>query len=154
VIEVIKVKRTIIWGLLLLLIGVATLSAQTKTEYQKMYVRTEKNPGEAFLLSLIIPGAGQMYNGDVAIGLGVFFGTGTIFVGGMLLGSETEAFYYIGSIGGGVVYLAQLIHAPIRAKQISDRYWTGQAPLLRYKGKEFSLALNPVQKKGGLVVKF
>ena len=42
-------------------------------QYNYPLVRTTKNPGLALLLSLIMPGAGQIYNGDTGKGILLFF---------------------------------------------------------------------------------
>jgi hypothetical protein len=157
-------KRILVVATLFLLLGGRVLNAQPTQsqgeQYQKVFTRVEKDPGKAFLYSMFIPGTGQMYNGDVALGLGTFFGTSIITGGSMLLGATSDdgkAWFVIGSIGGGVIYLGQLIYAPIRAKQLNDRYWKGQANLLlprKDQKKTISLVLNPLQKKAGVVVGF
>jgi hypothetical protein len=54
----------------------------TRTGAQERLAEQEFNPGIAALLSLIIPGAGQMYRGKVGAGLGWFV---AVLVGYMML---------------------------------------------------------------------
>src|SRR3990172_5681574 len=94
------------------------LSKQSKPSY--------KSPWVAFLLSYIIPGSGQIYNGEIIKGL-VF--TGTFVLGaaialipaiGSTSGSAWPATSYIGAGIAGIAYVWQLIDAPISASRINN----------------------------------
>ena len=94
------------------------LSEQSKPSY--------KSPWVAFLLSYIIPGSGQIYNGEIIKGL-VF--TGTFVLGAVIAllpgigatsGSEWPTSSYIGVGIAGIAYVWQLIDAPISASRINE----------------------------------
>jgi len=85
-----------------------------------------KSPWVAFLLSYIIPGCGQIYNGEIIKGLAF---TGTFVLGaaialipaiGAASGSDWPASSYIGVGFAGIVYVWQLIDAPISANRINE----------------------------------
>ena len=94
------------------------LSGQSKPSY--------KSPWVAFLLSYIIPGGGQIYNGEIIKGL-VF--TGTFMLGAVIAlipgigaksGSEWPTSSYIGVGIAGIAYVWQLVDAPISASRINE----------------------------------
>jgi len=94
------------------------LSKQSKPSY--------KSPWVAFLLSYIIPGSGQIYNGEIIKGL-VF--TGTFVLGaaialipaiGATSGSDWPTASYIGAGIAGIAYVWQLIDAPVSAGRINE----------------------------------
>jgi hypothetical protein len=85
-----------------------------------------KSPWVAFLLSYIIPGSGQIYNGEIIKGL-VF--TGTFVLGaaialipaiGATSGSDWPTYSYIGAGIACIAYVWQLIDAPISASRINE----------------------------------
>ena len=85
-----------------------------------------KSPWVAFLLSYIIPGSGQIYNGEITKGL-VF--TGTILLGagialipaiGATSGSDWPVSSYIGAGIAGIAYIWQVIDAPVSANRINE----------------------------------
>ncbi len=67
---------------------------------------TPKSPGIALLLSLLIPGVGQMYNGHVAKGIL------------MLIGSIVLWLFFL----GWIIWIWSIIDAYQSAKAISQRY--------------------------------
>src|SRR3990167_1187336 len=94
------------------------MSRQSKPSY--------KSPWVAFLLSYIIPGSGQIYNGEIIKGL-VF--TGTFVLGaaialipaiGATSGSDWPTASYIGAGIAGIAYVWQLIDAPVSAGRINE----------------------------------
>ena len=94
------------------------LSKQSKPSY--------RSPWVAFLLSYIIPGSGQIYNGEIIKGL-VF--TGTFVLGaaialipaiGATSGSDWPTSSYIGAGIAGIAYVWQLIDAPVSAGRINE----------------------------------
>lgn len=85
-----------------------------------------KSPWVAFFLSYVIPGCGQIYNGEIIKGL-LF--TGTFVLGaaiallpaiGATSGSEWPTSSYIGVGIAGIAYVWQLIDAPISASRINE----------------------------------
>jgi TM2 domain-containing membrane protein YozV len=48
------------------------------------------NPGIAAVLSLVIPGAGQMYRGDLGLGFGWFLLVVASYVGGLVFGAAVH----------------------------------------------------------------
>ncbi len=94
------------------------LSAISKPSY--------KSPWVAFLLSYIIPGSGQIYNGEIIKGL-LFTGTFLLGAGialipaiGATSGSDWPTSSYIGAGIAGVAYIWQLIDAPVSANRINE----------------------------------
>lgn len=80
-----------------------------------------KDPGKAFLYSFI-PGAGQMHNDQVYLGLGIFAVDLGLFA--LAVGMDDDGGYTDGSVGivyglAGALYFAQLIHAPLTSQKIN-----------------------------------
>jgi len=127
-------------SVIVLLLSAMTVHGQNGLNY----VKRDKNPGAAFLSSVVVPGAGQMYNDQIALGLGIFGGTVALYGGGAALlyvGLNTEAeytynyWYYEEAntverdalIGSGIALLSlgsiahifSIVYAPIKSKQIN-----------------------------------
>jgi TM2 domain-containing membrane protein YozV len=94
------------------------------------YVITEKNAGTAFIMSLVVPGSGQMYSGKVGRGLAIFLtvpilaATGTTLMNTNTRGSGGETLKYVGGglvITALVIHVAQLIDAPLCAREVNRK---------------------------------
>lgn len=110
--------------LVLIFMGTTSFAQNANPEVQR--VLTPKNPGTAFVYSLVIPGAGQMYNDQVKYGLGIFFGEIILIGGGAPLldsrNSDEANALGITMVGlGALGYLVQMIHAPMQSAKINDR---------------------------------
>ena len=94
------------------------LSGQSKPSY--------KSPWIAFLISYVIPGGGQIYNGEILKGLlfpcTIVIGAGIAFIPaiGATSGSEFPTSSYIGLGIAGIAYAWQLIDAPVSASRINE----------------------------------
>jgi TM2 domain-containing membrane protein YozV len=112
-----------------------TMIAQENTnmtpKITKSYVITEKNAGAAFIMSMVVPGSGQMYCGKVGRGLLIFLGIPTAsVVGGVLGASNDNTTKYIGHgliIAAALAQIAQLIDAPLTAQAVNKRNALGIA---------------------------
>ncbi len=112
-----------------------TIMAQENTnmtpKITKSYVITEKNAGAAFIMSMVVPGSGQMYCGKVGRGLLIFLGIPTAsVVGGVLGASRDKTTNYIGYgliMTAGLAQIAQLIDAPLTAQAANKRNILGIA---------------------------
>lgn len=114
---------------------------------QRVFVLNEKNPGYAFVLSLAIPGAGLMYDGEVGWGLGIFFTS----VAWYALAMFTTPYLLI---PGGIEHLAQLIWAPIRANQVNQSYLKGNMEAAVRLHVDESLTLAPTMRGTFVVARF
>ncbi len=88
------------------------------------YVKTDKNPGEAFTRALLIPGSGQMYNDQVELGFAVFVGVPLMIGGGVVTYAYTGtpvAISYLMIGIGGLAYLGSVIHAPLESRKINRK---------------------------------
>ena len=114
---------------------------------------TDKNPGYAFTLSAVLPGAGEMYNGQTILGLGIFFGdAGLIYSGVAILGVYNEPDYHTsqtltaGTVlitAGVIVYVGQLVYAPIYSQHWNKKNGFAASKLdLKLKGSQLALAYN------------
>jgi len=90
-------------------------------------VVSQKSPALACVLSLLVPGLGQVYNGEIIKGL--LFATGVVagtyllvFSGGDFEheSSTSEPLFYTGMIVAGVSYLWSIIDAPVSASRINE----------------------------------
>jgi hypothetical protein len=87
----------------------------------------EKSPLLAFGLSYLFPGLGQFYNGEIGKGFlflgGITAGIGIMFIGNPGADFEAterdEAFIYSGLGIAGLIYIWQLIDAPVSASRIN-----------------------------------
>ena len=95
--------------------------SQSNSSVQR--VMTEKNPGISFALSALLPGAGQMYNGQVIVGLATFAVVPTLMITGTLLIENynqypvnNESNKTLGTaliVVGGLAYVVQPVQAPL-----------------------------------------
>jgi hypothetical protein len=111
------------------------------------YVKRDKNPGAAFLSSVVVPGAGQLYNDQITLGLSVFGGTVACYAGGAALlyvGLNTavetnyDYWYYEAETNstkrdalmgsgialltlGSLAHIASIVYAPIKSKAINQK---------------------------------
>ena len=110
--------------LVLLFIGFSSFAQNASPEVQRVLI--PKNPGTAFVYSAILPGSGQMYNDQVALGL-IVLGSeaGLVTLGSYLTSLRYATFEnQMGNVMFGtaaLAYLAQLIYAPIQSSRINKR---------------------------------
>ena len=98
------------------------------TDTLDLNIPNEKSPWLAFLLSYMFPGGGQIYNGQPVKGL--LFLTGiTVGVGIAVLSyggsdfentNDSKSLIYGGLGLAGLLYIYQLIDAPVSANNIND----------------------------------
>ena len=88
---------------------------------------SQKSSALACLLSICLPGLGQVYNGEIIKGLlfvsGVVIGSGLLVVSGGDFEHESttsEPLFYSGMIVAGLSYLWSIIDAPISASRINE----------------------------------
>ena len=144
-------KSFILFSALILLFSFSSFAQIRK--YQ-----TEKNPGVAFALATVLPGAGQMYNDQVYLGLGVFASEAAFY--GLAIQSYSK--YYKSSgitinksyqqmsqalIAVGLIeHLASMVYATLYAKKWnSDKgFYESQASNIdiKYSGTGFGFAYN------------
>jgi hypothetical protein len=129
-------------SIIVLLLSAMTVHGQNGLTYTKR----DKNLGAAFLSSVVVPGAGQLYNDQMTLGLSLFGGTVALYGGGAALlvtGLGTSAeINYVGwysveentterdaLIGSGIALLSlgsiahifSIVYAPIKSKQINEK---------------------------------
>ena len=107
----------------------ASFSTGRAAERAPLESGPKKEPGIALCLSLLIPGAGQVYNGQPAKGI-LFLG-GYLAGWGMLVkgfadswnsgGSKGDEMALIGLVLGGVAYVGSVIDAPVSAGNLNRR---------------------------------
>jgi|GEM_PF-2834980 len=131
------------------------------SEKSMMYVKNDKNPGSAFALSLI-PGAGLMYNDQVPLGLGVFFGVPALIGSGVTLYSANVNRF--GSTGltivsaalmglGGLAYVGSMVYAPLKSRAINRSH--GDTAFLReHKKRSPSMLLGTTSTGIGMTFRF
>ena len=102
-------------------------STEKYSDYQKYVINenspefygSDKNPATAFLMSLFIPGLGQMYNEDVGFGFGLFTG---FLVGGAVGFTQNDATLRgAGLLIAGLSWLISVIQAPNRSYLINEK---------------------------------
>lgn len=126
----------------------SNLFISTSSDDSIVYIK-EKSPWLALGLSYLLPGLGQLYNGEPVKGLLAFAGV-SAGVGLMLLGAgdfehestTEESFFYAGAAIAGLTYLWQVIDAPISASRInrenkSRKYSLNFYTALRHNQKEY-----------------
>lgn len=125
----IRSKVSLIVGIALMIgtvYGEESTKAVKKEEYSKVFVRFEKNPAIAFGSSLIIPGLGQMYNGEVNKGLSIFGAeTGTFGLFSLIAAADegSATFLIIGTIIAGAFHIYQTVEAALSANRINKELW-------------------------------
>ena len=110
---------------LLILIAVITSLQSLAQPPQK--VLNDRNPGNAFALSFLLPGAGEMYNNQVGLGLAIFGAEAALITSGIILGSPKydQKSHNTGKqvlVFGGLIYLAQLIYAPLYSQRWNKKH--------------------------------
>ena len=138
--------------ILLFLMAFSYTFAQTKPTMQ--YVVTEKNPGISFALSAIIPGAGEMYNDQVGLGLAIFFGDAAIMGSGYAVYSQynsSSVYHNDFNLGvatflittGVVIDVAQLVYAPLYSRHLNSKNgFSATSMNLKLKGSQLALSYN------------
>jgi hypothetical protein len=136
-----------------------------RTEYT---IIQEKNPALAFILSMFIPGTGQMYNGQIDLGIGIFIGDAVLNSVGSILFSygnntgtsdyyrNTSKYKTAFALGiacyaiGGCLHLIQMIQAPIYTKKrnISKGFSAGNS------NYRLNVAYIPSNNSLGLILNF
>ncbi len=97
-----------------------------------MYVKNDKNPGSAFLMGLVVPGTGMMYNDQVEMGFGALLLSAGLVGGGYAVYSGQTYTYRGGNrigygfptgevmmIGGGVVWLGSAVYSAFLSRKIN-----------------------------------
>ena len=96
----------------------------------------KKSPGTAFTLSLIYPGIGQFYNGDVANGfIHLIFHTISTPLGIIFVAHDEpeQDFLKVGFLSiAGINYIWSLIDAPVTANRINKQSAQMQSHLFEY----------------------
>ena len=131
---------------LLILIAITTSLQSLAQPVQK--VLNDRNPGNAFALSFLLPGAGEMYNNQVGLGLAIFGTEAVLFTSGIILGSPRydQASHDTGKqvlVFGGLIYLAQLIYAPLYSQRWNKKHGFEVSDLqLKTDGKSIGLCMS------------
>ena len=132
-------------SIFILLLSLITCRGYAQSIPPPQHFITDKNPGMSFTLSAILPGAGEMYNDQVTLGLIVFPGDIALITGGSIMsGSQfnavTQAFGETFIIAGGILYVAQLVYAPLYSQHLNKKNGF-QSMNLELKGSQLSLSL-------------
>ena len=115
-----------------------------KVSYSDTHITSEKSPAVAFILSFLIPGVGQYYNGTKQeINRGI--AQEVIYVGGivMLYSSEDENVVALGAVGALGGFLWSIIDAPIAASNINKELRRQQyGHLIQFDRRNYAVGLD------------
>ena len=125
------------WALILTLAAAPVLGHATPAAAQGADGQGRKSPALALALSVVVPGAGQVYNGHYLKGA-VMFG-GTVLTAGAILMTASDVLgldddtsgtdvHILGGVGVGLI-LWSWIDAPLSAKAINRRLDSGRLTL-------------------------
>lgn len=132
-------------GIILLVIAVAGVAAPVHAQDSSAYYRTaaasHKDGTAAFALSFVLPGLGQIYAGEPALGVGMLAATGVaagvaihasgyvercVKVSAVLTDCHDErrsqSTMTTAALVGGMVWLASMVDAPQAARRFNDRH--------------------------------
>ena len=134
-------SRTLTIAALAALALPAVSRAQDSSAYYRTVPTTQKDGTVAFALSFVLPGLGQIYAGEPALGVGMLAATGVaagvaIHAGGyvercvkvsaVLTGCHDErrnqSAMTTAALVGGMVWLASMVDAPQAARRFNDRH--------------------------------
>lgn len=105
-----------------------------------------QSPWLAFLISYIIPGGGQFYNGEIGKGIGFMgafiVGMGLIYVGAWNQEEDNGVLLDSGFILTAGSYIWQLLDAPISANRINRENHIKNLELVSYKIKGYKFSLS------------
>ncbi len=117
------------WMMVFTLSAALTLGSATRASAQRADHQGRKSPPLALALSVLVPGAGQVYNGDYLKG-GIMFGGAVMTIGPVILTASDvlgldddksgTGTHVLGAVGVGLI-LWSWIDAPISAKAINRR---------------------------------
>lgn len=136
---------------LLLTLNVIVNAQNSSSDVQSsqiLLLQNDKNPGVAFIMSAIIPGAGQMYNGQVKSGLIIFFSEALLlgFIQYDLENSDlNKNLDLIAGVTFSGIYIGSIINAPLYTLK-----WNKQNGFLTQNNIKLDLALNPISKSIGI----
>lgn len=126
-------RHAIRWVAVAALLSVLTLGDAMTASAQEAPPRGHKSPPLALALSVVLPGAGQVYNGDYLKGAVMFVGTVAVISASMLSLSDVFALdddtsdtgtHVLGAVGVGLI-LWSWIDAPLTARAINRRLEAG-----------------------------
>ena len=121
------------WAAAAALVSVLTLGEAMTASAQEAHPQGHKSPPLALALSVVLPGAGQVYNGDYLKGAVMFVGTAVAISASMLSLSDVFALdddtsdtgtHILGAVGVGLI-LWSWIDAPLSARAINRRLEAG-----------------------------
>jgi len=129
-------RSTFRWTTVFTLSAALTLGGTTASA-QEANQQGRKSPPLALALSVLVPGAGQVYNGDYLKG-GIMFGGAVITIGPVILTASDvlgldddtsgTGTHILGAVGVGLI-LWSWIDAPLSAKAINRRLDSGRLAL-------------------------
>lgn len=106
-----------------------------------------KSPGTAMLLSILIPGGGQYYNGDYIKG-GIMTGA---WVGGAVMMFSGAGYYYYGGSGlvtaGSLIVVGSYVWSVIDAPMGANKY-NNSLGLLEYGREDLYVKIEPFNSPG------
>ncbi|HOY29480.1 MAG TPA: hypothetical protein PLR96_10935 [Flavobacteriales bacterium] len=121
-----------------------------------MYVKNDKNPGTSFLMGLIVPGAGQLYNDHLELGFGVLTVSAGLVAGGGAV-SNAKGYRNSDSVGrnmqiiGGTIWFAGAVYAAFQSRAINRKNGVEKQPT---KDPTSRLRVEPARDGLGIALAF
>ena len=128
--------------------SIAQISNNEDNQDNISLIQHDKNPGVAFLLSALVPGTGQMYNGQVSSGLIIFF-TEALLAGFIQYDLENSELNndldLVMALAFSGVYIGAIINAPLYSMK-----WNKMNGFLTNNNLKFDMGINPLTKSIGI----
>lgn len=128
--------------------SIAQVSTNEDNPSNITLIQHDKNPGVSFLLSALVPGTGQMYNGQVKTGLIIFFTEAILagFIQYHLNDDElNDNLDLVMGLAFSGVYIGSIINAPLYAMK-----WNKRNGFLTSNNLKFDFGVNPLSKSIGI----
>jgi len=97
------------------------IEAPIQTTQNRKQITIRRDPGTAFALSFLIPGLGQIYNGETGKGVLFFLGVFGSYVLAFTAGIENSDVFTFGICLGIGLHLWSMIDAPVTADRINRK---------------------------------
>jgi len=129
---------------------ISKISKKQQQPVQKL-IKNEKSPGIAFVLSLVLPGLGQYYNGEIGKGIThnvIAIGSAWLSIYQVVQYNYVTTLYWVGVGVGFINYLWSLVDAPISADNINKRRNQRYGHLFEYNFKNNTIGLDIINNNG------
>lgn len=99
------------------------IAPNMNVDLQAMYLSDRKDPAISCTLSLLVPGLGQLYNGQISKGIAFMFASyGSLAVGAVALSNHNNGLSTAGFVVAAISYLWSAFDAPLNSNAMNKQH--------------------------------